>query len=69
MIHRALQPLQRGWRGQRLAPIILVAPFPQRIELVRRHRQQRIAPQIRMIVQIFVAQRQRVHPLRHQLLH
>src|ERR1017187_2215547 len=69
MIHRALQPLQRGGCGQGLASIVLVASFPQRIKLIRRHRQKRIPTQIRMIAQILVAQRQSVQPLRHQLLH
>jgi len=55
---------------QRLASIPLSRPaLSRRIGLLGQDRQQRIFPQLVVIVQIFIAQRQRKHPLRHKFLH
>src|SRR5664280_1403316 len=43
--------------------------FPAQILFLYQHRQQRIAPQLVVIVQILVAQSQSVNPLCHQLRH
>jgi len=45
------------------------AILAQRVALVARRRQQRIQPQIIMIVDVFVAQSQPEDPLRQHLLH
>ena len=69
MIDGALHPLQRRRRREGPALIGGLAVRAERIGFVCRHRQQRIAPQVRMIVQILVAERQGVQSLRHQLSH
>ena len=53
------QPIQRALARQRLVQVALARQNPQ----------QRIVPQLLMIVQILVAQRQAVDPLRHHLRH
>jgi hypothetical protein len=53
-----------------LPPIAGARPaLSARICLLRQHSQQRIAPQLLVIVQILIPQRQPVHALGHQLLH
>jgi len=69
VIDRGLHPLQRRGGGQRPTPVGLAPVRAERIRLVRRHRQQRIAPQVRVVVQVLVTERQCVEPLRHQLAH
>ena len=63
-----LQPVQRARARQRTAPV----PLPRalragRVRLADQQRQQAVAAQRVVVVQILVAQRQPVHPLRHQL--
>jgi len=56
-----------GRARARLAPVALPpALFPPHIGLARQHRQQRIGPELLMIVEILVAQRQTIDSLPHQ---
>jgi hypothetical protein len=63
------QPIERGAPRQRLALIAPGALRAQRIFLAGCHRQERIAAQRVVIVEILVAQRQAVEALGEQLLH
>ena len=57
----------RRARQRRAAMIAATALRAEHIRLARRRRQQRVAPQLRVIIEILVAQRQRVNALREQL--
>ena len=62
--------VQRALARQGGALIAHPSPiFPRQILLLHQHRQQRIASQLLVIVQILVAQGQSVNPLPHQLPH
>jgi hypothetical protein len=41
----------------------------EHVLLARRRRQQRIAPQVRVVIEVLIAQRQRVNALREKFLH
>ena len=65
-----LQPVQRTRAGQRRTPV----PVPRAIRTGRvrpadQQRQHRVAPQRVVVVEILIAQRQRVHALRDQRAH
>ena len=63
-VGRAFQPVQRRLAGQRLAAItLLLALLPFQVALAGRQRQHRIGAQLVVIVEILIAQRQRVDPL------
>ena len=65
-----LQTVQRARTRQRRAPVAIPHPIRAgRVRLARQQRQQRVAAQFVVIVQIFVAQRHRVHALRQQRPH
>ena len=65
-----LQTVQRARTRQRRTPIALPHPArARRIHLARRQRQQRVAAQFVVIVEVLVTQRQRVHALRQQRAH
>ena len=67
---RQLQAVQRTLARQRRPAISRpLARGAHRIALLGQHRQQRIAPQFVVVVQILVAERHAVHPLRDQLAH
>ena len=67
---RQLQAIQRALARQGLALVALPRPArSRRIGLLCQHRQHRILPKLIVVVQIFIPQRQPVHPLAHQLLH
>ncbi len=62
-----LQPIERGRRRQRGAAVVREhAVLAQWITLLAGHRQQRIAAQLRVVVEVFVAQRQGHDPLGQQ---
>jgi len=62
-----LQTVQRALARQGFAPIPLARTgLARRIGLLGQHRQQRIGAQLVVVVQVFVAQRQPINPLRHQ---
>jgi len=63
------EPVQGGRAGQREASIFLLAMLPKRIEFASRYGQQWIAPQLRVIIEIFVSQRQGLDALGEQFLH
>ena len=66
-VGRAFQPVQRTLAGQRLAVIaLLLALAPFQVALAGQQRHQRIAAQLVVIVEILVAQRQRVDALGEQ---
>jgi hypothetical protein len=65
-----LQPVERGRSGQGQTPMARIETvLPQGILFVASRGQQRIPPQLRVIVDIFAAQRQPVNALRQQLPH
>jgi hypothetical protein len=63
-----LQTVERGGPGQRQPPMTRIAPvLAQRIHFVAGGRQERIVPQLRMIIDICVPQRLGIDTLRQQL--
>ena len=65
---RQFQSVQRALARQGLTSISSLFPCPAlRIGLTHHHRQHRIRSELIVVVQIFIAQTQSVHPLRHQL--
>ena len=65
-----LQAIERGVSRKRLAFIALQKPIlTQRIAFAADQCMQRIASQMVMIIEIFVAQQQSVNPLTDQLYH
>ena len=67
---RMLKPVQRRLARQRFAAIAIpFALLARQIALARKQRQQRIVPQLVVIVEVLVAQRQPVDALAHQLAH
>lgn len=69
VIDRRFHPLQGRRGGQRASLVALPPARAEWIGLLRGHRQQRIAAQIGMIIQIFVAERQPEDPLGDQCGH
>ncbi len=64
---RQLQPVERALAGQRLATITRIRPILAcRIGLSHEHRQQRIGPELIVVVEILVPQRQSKHTLLEQ---
>ena len=62
-----LQPVQRARTGQRTPPVPRTRPVAARgITPAHQHRQQPVPTQLVVVVQVLVAQRQTVHPLRDQ---
>jgi hypothetical protein len=62
-----LQPVQCTLARQRLAPVAPPGPaLAPRIRLLGQYCQQRVAPQLLVVVQVFVTERQRVDSLRDQ---
>src|ERR1019366_6999706 len=65
---RQLQAVERALAGQRLAAILRAPPsLSLHVVLVQRHSQHRIAPQLVMVIEIRIAQRQPEHALRDQI--
>ena len=63
-----LQAIERGGAGQRIALILFAAPIQaQRVALVCGHRDERVAPQRVMIVEILVTGGQAQHALGKEL--
>ncbi len=64
---RQLQPVERALAGQRFATITRIRPILAcRIGLSHEHRQQRIGPELIVVVEILVPQRQSKHTLLEQ---
>ena len=63
-----LQPVERGGAGQGHAPVLRPDPIhSQRVAFVARNGQQRIQPQPRMVIEIFIPQGQAIEPLIQEL--
>ena len=65
-----LQAVERARSGQRVPPVLLAhPPFPGQIPLTHQQGESAVLAQIIVVVQVFVAQRQAIHPLGHQIPH
>jgi hypothetical protein len=65
-----LQPIERARTRQRKAPVPSLLPsLARQISLACQQRQHAVRAQGIVIVQIFIAQRQTINTLRHQLMH
>ena len=64
-----MRSIERALASQRFAAILPAGTiFPSRILLTDQHAQQRIVPELVMVVEVFISQRQSVNPLGDQVV-